>query len=233
MALPTWQAVGTPQESLSALSVPWPAHLANDIGILVIESNPAGAISTPSGWAHVDGSPLAVSAGDDDHTLTVFWKRATSSSEANADVNDVGHQAALIFTIRGCIQTGNPWDVISSDTDTSATADEEIDILGATTTVVDCLVVLIASSGVDTGTQAASGWANADLANVTERTEHHSTVGDGGGFSIATGEKASIGTYGITTAVFVDGTDQCRMSIALKPQVTGAPILLFRRIMGD
>lgn len=227
--MPTWQAVGTAQNSLSALSVPWPAHAANDIGVLVVESNPAGAISTPSGWAHITGSPLAVSAGEDDHTLTVFWKRAASDAEADAAVNDVGHQGALIFTIRGCITTGDPWDVVSSDTDTDPTADEAIDIPGATTTVADCLVALIASSGVDTGTQAASGWANADLANVTERTEHHFTTGDGGGFSIATGEKAAIGAYGTTTATFVDGTDQCRMSIAFKPPLasTGVPAVSY------
>lgn len=226
MALPTWQAAGTPVSGLGDITPVWPAHAANDVGLLVVEST-IGPVATPTGWEHVTGSPLTTT-GALGNELTVFWKRAASGAETNPTITDTGnHQGAVIVTVRGCITSGNPWNVVASDAD--ETPNTAIDIPGATTTVANCLVIGIVSSGVDTGTQAAGSWANADLANLTEQLDWHHTTGDGGGFVIVSGEKAAVGLYGTTTATFVDSTDQCHMSIALRPSAAlGLPAMAYR-----
>ncbi len=224
MTLPAFRAAGTFISTGSDATPGIPAGTAlNDILLLVLETEAAGTPpAAPSGYAEVTNSPQVANTGTviTSTRLAVFWKRA-GASESAPTVTDVGnHIMARLFAFSGCIETGDPWDVTAGDADTTSTT--TVTIPGATTTTADCLVVLVAASGADvTSTTEISGWANADLANIAERSDDWSAGASGGGFGVATGEKASAGAYTTSTATLVNAHAQGRMSIALKPPAGG------------
>src|SRR2546422_5734681 len=224
-APPTYQAAGTIQSSTSTtLSVPWPAHAINDIGLLIIETqNEAVTLGTNvANWTQVTNSPQGTGTTNNTGTrLTVFWSRATSTSMGAVGVNDSGdHQIAQIITFRGVVATGNqPWDMTAGDVTASTTT--AVSIPGATTTVQDTLVVAIVSNGSDlSAAQVPGSFTNSDLSSVTKRQDNNTTASGGGGFTVATGSKALAGAYGPTSATLGFSSLQGRMSIALRPPVT-------------
>jgi len=134
-----------------------------------------------------------------------------------ADSGD--HQIARIITFRGVIASGNPWDVAVGSV--AATASTAVSIPGATTTVANTLVVAIVANATDTTSARTSGWTNANLTSLTERMDNNTSSGNGGGFGVATGVKATAGAYGATTATLATSSVQGMLSFALKP-ATGA-----------
>jgi len=220
MAPPVPQAVGTLTDGIGAISVPWPAHQADDIGLLFIETM-GEAVPAVSGWTQIPDSPQRTgAAAASDTELTIYWKRAAGSAEADASVGDSGnHQIAVIGTVRGCIATGDPFDVTAGDV--LATADTAVSIPGDTTTVADCLIVAASSAGTDTTTPQFSAWANADLTSVAEWFDLFAIRANGGGFGVATGVKAAAGAFGATTATLATSSKQGRIVIALKPPAGG------------
>jgi hypothetical protein len=193
-----------------------PGTRLNDILLLFVESANE-AVSAPAGWTATADSPQGTGTGGGTTAtrLSVFWKRATATETAPTVTDPGDHAIAQILAFRGCVDSGNPWDVTSGDVAAAATT--AVSIPGDTTTVVNCLVVLAVSNATDTATPQTSGYANADLVNLTERTDRNSTQGNGGGFAVITGEKAAIGAYGATTATLATSSVQGRISIALKP----------------
>lgn len=187
----------------------------NDI-ILLFDETANEAVSTPSGYAVVADSPqgTGTAGGTTSTRLDAFWKRATAT-EAAPTITDPGdHAIGRILAFRGCIGSGNPWDVTSGDTGASSTS---VSIPGDTTTVVNTLVVAAVANATDTLTAQTSAYVNTDLANLTERVDNNTDQGNGGGFAVVTGEKATAGSYAATTATLATASVQGRMSIALKP----------------
>ena len=88
---------------------------------------------------------------------------------------------------------------------------------GATTTVANTLVVTIVANSSDTASARTSGWTNSNLTGLTESIDNNTNNGNGGGFGVATGVKATAGAYGTTTAALATSSVQARMSIALRP----------------
>jgi hypothetical protein len=62
-----------------------------------------------------------------------------------------------------------------------------------------------------------SGWTNAGLTGVAEDTEAGTSQGNGGGFGVASGTKATAGVVGSTTATCTVSTRQARIAFALAP----------------
>src|SRR5436309_12644096 len=224
-APPTYQAAGTIQFNTSTtLSVPWPAHAINDIGLLIIETqNQAVTLgANAANWTQVTNSPQGTGTTSTGTKLTVFWSRATSTSMGNVGLTGTGmdHQIAQIITFRGVVATGNqPWDVTAGDVTPSTTT--AVSIPGATTTVQDTLVVAIVSNGSDiNAAQVPGSFTNSDLSSVTKQQDNQTTASGGGGFTVATGSKALAGGYGPTAATLGFSSLQGRMSIALQPPVT-------------
>jgi hypothetical protein len=222
---PTYQAAGALVGGTGAQTVVWPTHQSGDVALLIVETaNQAVTLSTPAGFVQVTNSPqgTGTAGGTAATRLTVYWKRATSAAEASPRVADSGnHQIAQIITFRGVIASGNPWDVTAGNVASSPSG--SVTIPGTTTTVANTLVVAIVSNRTDTDTAQTSGWANSNLTSLTERVDSGSFAGNGGGFGVATGVKATVGAYGATTATLAISSTQGRMSIALKPStaVTG------------
>lgn len=218
-AIPTFVAAGTTVSGTGNVTPGIPAGAQADDIFLLFASTPNQVVAVPTGWAEAADSPQGSgTAGAGASTrITVLWRRATGSDTAPTLTDNWDNIIAVILAFRGCITTGDPWDVTAGDTGTSSTS---VSVPGDTTTVADCLIVIACSHTTDSvsATPQFSNWANADLANVTERIDASTDSGNGSGFGITTGEKASAGAYGATTATLATASAQGRMSIALKPE---------------
>lgn len=227
MAAPSVQAVGTEVAAGSAsdLVVSWPAHQADDIGVLIVSGVYGSANNySASGWTEFPDSPQSNSSDPLNARLQVFWRRATSGAEADATVSDVAgddSKIGVIVTIRGCVASGNPFDVTAGDnTDTNSTS---VSIPGDTTTGADRLILaIVGHAWIDSASAQASGWTNGDLTSVTEVVDVCTTSSIGYGIAAASGVKAAAGAYGATTATLAGSAaqGQGRISIAFVPPST-------------
>ena len=183
-AAPTYVDAGNVMQSTGAITVPWPAHVAGDVALLVIESaNQTISLSTPAGFVEVTGSPqgTGTAGGTSATRLAVYWKRATTSAEAQPTVADSGdHQIARMFTFRGVISSGNPWDVTAGNV--LATASTAVSIPGATTTVADTRVVVIVPTLRTRQPPRPRTVANANLTSLADVQDNNTSQGNGGGF---------------------------------------------------
>jgi hypothetical protein len=219
----TYVGSGTFTAGTAAITPPFPAGIAaNDIALLVCESeNQAISLSTPNGFVELGdqaNKAAGTAATNPASRLAVFWKRLTGADAAPTVADSGDHTTGQIHVFRGVRTTGNPWDVFAEGND-GGVNDTSGSIPGATTTVPNCLIVLLCSTSFNgTSTAQFSGWTNADLANLTERTDNSNTAGLGGGHGMATGEQAAAGAYGATTVTLANTSFKGTMSIALAPE---------------
>ena len=229
MAIPLYKGSGAFTAGSAAITVPFPtANPAlpepGDIALLVVTSeNQAIALTTPNGFVEIPNSPQFTGTGGaaGSTRMSVFWKRCVGGGgDASPVVTDPGdHACGQIHLFAKCVETGDPWDVIGAGVD--ATSDTSGSIPGATTTVNKCLVVLLAATSNNaTSTSNFSAWTNADLSNVTERTDNSNTIGLGSGHGLATGEKPTAGAYGATAVTYGAASLKALFSIALKGRPT-------------
>jgi len=217
---PTFVAAGAVAANAAAITPALPAGIAtNDILLLFLETrNQAITIANQNGgtWTEVTNSPQG-SGTTDGTRLTAFWSRNNGTQGAPTTSDSGNHQLGRIVAFRGCVTSGNPWDVTAGGVE--ATADTSGAIPGATTTVANTLVVAaIATSLPDAdGTANFSAWTNANLTSVTERTDNTTVTGNGGGLGVVTGVKATAGAYGNTTVTCGTAAVKGMVSIALKP----------------
>lgn len=217
-----WVVTGNLLQAVATtITAAWPlGHETNDIALLVCESNTAEAVSltTANGFVEVTNSPQDVAST----RLTVFWCRATSASMAAPITNDPGdHINTHMYLIRGCHNSGNPWNVTAGDTGASSTS---VTIPQVTTTVNRCLILWICSIGTDLSSDEFSAWANTGSTRFEELDAINTTAGNGGGHGIAYGYKATAGATGTATATLVTASGQGRLTIAFRPQVKAQPI---------
>lgn len=219
---PTYLAMGTAASTTAAATVSWPRHIADDIGILVIECGGDDATATVSGWTHVTGSPVVDVADITGSKLQVLWRRATSDAEADASISDLGdHISAAIFTVRGVSKGLVPGAI--SATSTKTVASTSVTYPAITTATPNSMVVCIASRPDDSSSTAVfSAFANASLTGVTEAGERGTVSGHGGGFVVNYGFKATAGSTGTSTGTSsVTVTNAC-MTFALEPMLVPA-----------
>ena len=229
MALPTYKGSGTFTNGTASITPPMPtggaAPAANDILLLVCESeNQAITLTTANGFVEITNSPQSAgtAATDPGSRLAVFWKRAVGSDAAPVVADAGDHTTGQIHCFSGCRVSGNPWDVLTAGNNGAANS-TSVSIGGTTTTVPDCLVVLLCSSSFNGNSTAEfSAWANTDLANLTERTDNTSTSGLGGGHGMATGEKATAGAFGSTTLTLAHTSFVGCYAIALAGVLSGS-----------
>lgn len=226
MAAPAYKSQGTAAGGTTGVSPTYPATVdADDIAILVVEhaNEPISAAAIGDGtWSNVDkdGNTLSTGAGTAGAVGStggqLFWKRLAGTEDgASVSVPDAGdHTLARIYTFSGCITSGNP--IGASAKSSTTTAGTSYAIPGLTTPNADNLVVGLAFRGNDSGsTLAFSGQANADLTGVTRpNQEAGTTSGNGGGFGIVYGTKATAGAVGAWTLTG-PSAEQSLISIAL------------------
>ena len=210
-----FQAAGT---TAATVSVSWPTHLTDDVGILVVESDVGTAFATPTGWTAVNGTTAAGTAGTTGTQLGVWWQRATSSSMGAAVVSlptGGNHLLAAIYTFRGCVTSGSP--VNASGSASKTVASTSYSAPSITTTAANCLVLYCVTRGNDNAsTLSFTVGTNANLTSISEIDETGTTIGNGGGFVIGAGTKAVAGATGATTGT-VTSSANASVSLALEP----------------
>ncbi len=217
-ATPNFQAAGAAVGSTAAVSPAWPTHVIDDVALLIVESTGGQPVtlSTPAGFVAVANSPQATGLTTSGTQISVFWARATSSAMAAPTVADPGdHVYAQIITYRNVIRTGNPWDVTGGGI--KILSSTTLFVTGVITTVADTLVVQAATRDDDSSAVEFSAITNAGLAGIVVRADGGTTQGNGGGFAVWDGGKATIGATGNTSATIATAGVNAFLTIALKP----------------
>lgn len=221
---PTFQAIGASVTGVGTVSPVWPAHQADDIGLLICESagTQAVTLATPNGFAAVTNGAQTTGTIAAGTTITVFWARATSAAMAAPTTNDPGdHIYCRIATYRNVTTTGNPWEVTVGGV--KAGASTAVTVTGVTTTVENTLIVQAVSDDIDNAGAQFSAQTNANLTGLTERGDAGTTSGNGGGFAVWDGTWATAGATGNTTAT-VGNSVNAFVTIALLPAQPRTPV---------
>lgn len=125
MSAPTVIAKGTASATTTATCIPaHPANiLANDIiYLLAISHQPVsvGQVNTPSGFTLVARGTYSNSASVLQGAAGLFWKRAIGGELGTVSVGRSGDTGAdtqffaQMVLVRGCAETGDPWDSFSA-----------------------------------------------------------------------------------------------------------------------
>lgn len=215
MALPSYKDKGTFTSGTASLSVPPPATIASgDFCLLVVESANQ-AVSTPTDWTQAPSSPQGQGTGALANAVrvTVFYKTA-GASEGNVTVADSGDHTTAIWLTFSNVDTSDPFDASSGGTIVAGTS---WSLVGLTTTVANCLIVHCVATDRDlTSTTNLDSYSNADLANITEIHDQSHALSTGGGIIVVTGEKASAGTVGNTSATSAASEEGACVTLALQ-----------------
>jgi hypothetical protein len=229
-SVPTFVAAGTVANGTGAITPALPAGIvANDILLLFVESaSEVIFLSNQNGgtWTEAPDSSQSTGAGGGTSStrLAVFWSRYNGTQGAPTVADPGDHAVGRIIAIRGCIGSGDPFDVTAGGTE--AASDTSGSIPGDTTTVANTLVVAALTSSYDgSSTTMFSGWTNANLTNLTERIDNNVADGNGGGIGVATGEKATAGAYAATTVTLTNAGYKALWSGALKPGTSQAILM--------
>lgn len=209
MAAPTFGAAGTylagSFTSGAAVAVPTGTAAGQVVLVFIYVESGNGTISGPAGFtqkASIDGT---------NHDLEIWWKRCTGTDSGTYAFTWSGNpwREAVAVRFSGCITTGDPFDVTSTNTGTGGTTPA----VSATTTVADTLKVWAATNFNGGAWTPPSGW--------TER------VDTGGGIGAATLAQAAAGATGSVTGSSAGGAAVSLAFLgALKPPAssgTNAP----------
>lgn len=211
-----------------ALSVPWGTHNDTFCAVLVVTCAGGDTLGTPtqSGsdgtWTFIASCAEGTGAGS--IQIGAWWCRATTGSMSNVDVPDAGdHTSAKMFMLQNVVSSGNPINMSSTQTVSSATT--AISMAAPDTTVNNCLVFCLAGCAYDqTGDPGGSGWANSSLASVGFAGHYCSNNGTGGGYMGGVGSKTTAGTCGTFTHTWPGAaTKQANIILAISDTATSTP----------
>jgi hypothetical protein len=217
---PFFVDAGASVANTATSNISWPTrHQAGDIGIMVIEASGDDSTVTPSGWAHLTGSPVVDVADSTGSKLMVLWRRATNDIQPSVTVPDPGdHHVARIFVFRGVRQDVAPGRAYA--TDTKPVASTSITWPAITTLAPNSLVLCIASRPNDAfETSFFSAFTNANLSATAEAGEAGTTTGNGGGFVLNYGTRAAMGNIGTSTGTTTISLTNAVMTLALEPSL--------------
>jgi len=197
--------------------VSWPTHLTDDIGLVVIETSGNSAdLTPPAGWTAIPNTPVSDTAGfPTGSKLYVWWKRAASASESVVNTGGaLDHILARIYTFRGCVTTGNPYNVTTTGAKTTISTTATVPAL--VTTVNDTLITMVVGRPNDSSVTIHFGVpVNANLTALGEAEESGTTIGNGGGFVVSYGEQLTAGNTGTSTLTKVASTTDTYVVLAL------------------
>ena len=219
LAEPTYVGYGTLASGTGTITPALPAGIqAGDVLLAVFESQGGQAVSftNQNGGAWNLLANPNINTNDNSTRLTVFWS-VYNGTQGNPTTNDPGnHISGFIAAFRG-VNTSTPINITSQSTGNSAA----VSLATATTTVADTLVVMVGSS--DDDADMFGPWANAGLSSVTDRYQASHALGSQGTISMATGIRATAGSYAASTSTLSGSSRWAGMTIALAPG--RAPVL--------
>ncbi len=206
MTVPSFVASGVESSGVGAITPALPAGWAAGHLLVLAVETANQAVSAPSGWTETTNSPQSTgTAGGASATRLHVFQRIAQSGDTAPTVADSGdHQIAWITAFSG-IDATTP--VLTSAGSVLSSAGQTGTATGFTTTVADCLIVMIGTHAEDLNDDAACSVANANLTSVAVRKTFNSTAGNGGCLVVATGVKAAAGAIGSTTFEWTNDAD--------------------------
>lgn len=202
---------------------------ANDVAVMVVESNGAEAVTAPAGWTEAPNSPVVGT----DSRLTVFWRRLTVSETTPITVTDAGdHLVGTIYCLRGAATSGDPIRTSASDVVTSASSTIAFP---AVTSVQDGdLIVAIHASGRDaSGSQLVAPYGGDEESFTFLLAGGDNTnTGGGGGNIVVAGIAEVAGTISGVFANMATAQLQNNLVLAVKPDLTDSATSLDKGWLG-
>lgn len=201
-AFPLYYGKGALAASATSISPAWPTgHQSGDIGILAVETGDGDPVlSVPSGFTIIGSVQVSGTVAGNASRTAFYWCRATSGAMTAPTITaGADHIIGTIFGVRGCPASGSPIDAYAlAASGASTTSTPTCSTI--TTSVDGCLVLAIASDGLDSSTPQFTSWANSNLYGFAEQSDEGNTTGHGGLISMACGHKLLAGATGTSTA---------------------------------
>lgn len=236
MAAPTYISRSNGSASSSSLTVQMPTSFAaGDMLIMVIETANEAVPSPPSGWTEFSFSPVGTgtAGGTLAVRLTAYYKIA-DGTETAIDVGDSGnHNVGYTIAIRS--STGS-YAINTANTATVGSSSLNVNMPLVTTTVNDCLVLLLYAWGADRSTIAfTTGWFDTNLTSQSGIYNYGTTLGNGGGIFSYYGilsTAGDAGTGGYTATGTFSSSTQALATIAINEvtSTSNPPIIIFAGI---
>jgi hypothetical protein len=235
MAAPTFLGTGTVAAGIAAITPALPTGFTFQTDDLIIGIGecaggavfPAASIAS-NGFAHVNG--LSPVTQDTQTTLSVIWRRWTAGLTAHSWGDSGNHNIGRYAAFRGVTTVGNPWNQVASGVESIANNSAEWPAV--TTTVAECLVLLILSTGFDPAAASTTNFglpSGGNLTGIAEHIDNWTETGTGGGVGMASGTLATATTLVTPTATMGTTDTKAYMTLALAPPgaaPTGPPILV-------
>ena len=214
---PTIVSVGAEFTSTGVPTATLPGtHATNDILVLVVQQSNEADYAAPTGYTRLgpqNGIGTAAQAGAT--KLSIFWKRDGGSESAPTLTDSGDHTYGVMFAVRGCPTTGDPFRMIGQSwkftASTTGTAD------AGTVRVDGALIVNIFAHALDQAGAAGSSPTNASLTNVTEQFDDSTTDGTGGGIYIMSGTLTVAGEVAASTITWSGSTVDVSTTLAFVP----------------
>jgi hypothetical protein len=230
---PTVVNVGTVAVGTTTITPALPASIAaGDVLLIVCESVGGQSYNLPASWAQVssDGAAVSPVVQGTNTQLTVFWRRYDGVFSAPALTGTTDHALGRMIAIRGCPQSNNPWNVVS--TAVEAVSDTTAVWPGVTTTTTDTLILEIIATSADpaaSSTAEIGALTNGTYTSITERIDNGDPTGNGGVIGVISGIKATSGATGGSTMTLTTAGFKAMMTLAMVNAGRPRPVLFNRR----
>jgi len=218
LTIPRLTGVGAALTGAGTLVPVWPAHVANDVALMLVVSSTSGSdggaptLTVPAGFAIV-ASALSTSGATRVRT-SLFWARASSSAMSAPTLAD-SHDAAIarILTFRGCSSSSSPIDAIGAAW--GSNSDAAPITLAGVATLGDSRLVLELVGGAAAATAGVTQWQGDTLTHLEELVDG---AASGLVLAAASGGLARRGDTGTITATFSPATAIASgFTVALRP----------------
>ena len=190
---------------------------------MVVETANQAVPSWPAGWTEFTNSPQGTGTAGaiGGVRISAAWKRCASASETAPQpaLGTMNHVICRIFGVRGCITTGNPFDITAGGVQASAT--NSYTMPSVTTTTANCLIAYMGAFDQDNAAanQIVIGTVPSGLDSGWDKiVDSFTTTGTGGGLGVMYGAKKAAGATGTANTLIVALTGTAAyLTVAFKP----------------
>lgn len=213
----------------ATLTITAPACQADDILVAAVLNKAISSdIQPPDGtWTPITDNLSCNATGTaDDHTLRLFWKRATGSGgtfDFTKDIDDNLLFCGVISAWRGALLSGSPLDATAAANSINTTVADNVTFPAFDPTGTDSHIIFTASYGNDNTTFAAAMSSDVDP-DCTTRFDLETGSGTDATIACTSGDSSGAN---ITSRTWASGSTEDSASIGvifgLVPQSTEAP----------
>lgn len=194
----------------------WPAgHAAGDLGIVALQTANV-PINTPAGWDLIGQVGTGSSGTAASTRIALFGRIAESSAEPSTSFTSAsGFIQGRMFVFRGTAASG----YVDAYSDATGATSATISLPTVTTLGDNRLILYFLADGTDNSSMSRySNWSNPSLSAITELGDAGTTTSTGGGYGLASGEKAGAGSIGAGSVDFaLAASNYAAITLAIRP----------------